>query len=111
MCAVTTPYDVILKHAETIPGHTAPTFGDALWSYADLAEQAGRIAGGLRDIGLGRGDRLAALAGNRPEVAVAWLAGSRLSSPRTCQELRSCSTPVSPAIAPPSMSTRNTPGA
>jgi acyl-CoA synthetase (AMP-forming)/AMP-acid ligase II len=77
VCAVTTPYDVILEHAETIPDHTALTFGDALWSYADLAEQAGRIAGGLRDIGLGRGDRLAALAGNRPEVALAWLAGSR----------------------------------
>jgi acyl-CoA synthetase (AMP-forming)/AMP-acid ligase II len=77
MSAVTTPYDVILKHAETIPDHTALTFGDVLWSYADLAEQAGRIAGGLRDLGLSRGDRLAALAGNRPEVALAWLAGSR----------------------------------
>jgi acyl-CoA synthetase (AMP-forming)/AMP-acid ligase II len=77
MCAVTTPYEVVLKHAETIPDQTALTFGDARWSYADLAEQAGRVAGGLRDIGLGRGDRFAALAGNRPEVAVAWLAGSR----------------------------------
>jgi len=74
---VTTPYDVVLKHAETIPGQAALTFGDARWSYADLAEQAGRVAGGLRDIGLRRGDRLAALAGNRPEVAIAWLAGSR----------------------------------
>ena len=77
MCALTTPYEVVLKHAETIPDQTALMFGDARWSYADLAEQAGRVAGGLRDIGLGRGDRLAALAGNRPEVAVAWLAGSR----------------------------------
>ena len=74
---MTTPYEVVLEHAETVPGRTALTFGDARWSYADLAEQAGRVAGGLRDIGLGRGDRLAVLAGNRPEVAVAWLAGSR----------------------------------
>jgi acyl-CoA synthetase (AMP-forming)/AMP-acid ligase II len=77
MCALTTPYEVVIKHAETIPDQAALTFGDARWSYADLAEQAGRVAGGLRDIGLRRGDRLAVLAGNRPEVALAWLAGSR----------------------------------
>ena len=29
MCAVTTPYEVVLKHAETIPDQTALTFGDA----------------------------------------------------------------------------------
>jgi acyl-CoA synthetase (AMP-forming)/AMP-acid ligase II len=80
MCALTMPYEVVLKHAETIPDQTALMFGDARWSYADLAEQAGRVAGGLRDIGLGRGDRLAALAGNRPEVAVAWLEAAQVSS-------------------------------
>jgi len=42
MCALTTPYEVVLKHAETIPDQTALAFGDARWSYADLAEQAGR---------------------------------------------------------------------
>jgi acyl-CoA synthetase (AMP-forming)/AMP-acid ligase II len=42
---VTTPYDVVLKHAETIPDQTALMFSDARWSYADLAEQAGRVAG------------------------------------------------------------------
>ncbi|HEX4659018.1 MAG TPA: class I adenylate-forming enzyme family protein [Streptosporangiaceae bacterium] len=72
-----TPFATVARHAETIPDQAALTFGDARWSYADLAEQAGRVAGGLRDIGLRRGDRLAVLAGNRPEVALAWLAGSR----------------------------------
>jgi acyl-CoA synthetase (AMP-forming)/AMP-acid ligase II len=106
MCAVTTPYDVVRKHAETIPDQTALTFGDAHWTYADLAEQAGRVAGGLRDIGLGRGDRLAALAGNRPEVALAWLAGSRsgvqpclLNNRLTAPRARSAARPAAAASA------------
>ena len=74
---VTSTYETVRTHAERTPDRAALTFGDACWTYAALAEEAGRAAGGFRDLGLRPGDRLAVLAGNRPEVALAWLAGSR----------------------------------
>jgi long-chain acyl-CoA synthetase len=48
--------------------------GAARWSYADLAERVGRLAAGLAGAGLGRGDRVALLAGTRPEWIAACLA-------------------------------------
>src|SRR3712207_5714144 len=48
--------------------------GAESWSYADLAEHARRLAGGLTESGIGRGDDVALLAANRPEWIVACLA-------------------------------------
>ena len=44
------------------------------WSYAELADQAWRLAGGLSETGVGRGDHVALLAANRPEWIAACLA-------------------------------------
>jgi len=41
-------------------------------TYAELAERAGRIASGLRELGVGRGDRVAIMMANRPEFLYAW---------------------------------------
>ena len=48
--------------------------GMEMWSYSELAERVGRLAGGLRGLGVGRGDHVAILCGNRPEWVAACLA-------------------------------------
>ena len=48
------------------------------WTYADLGREARRVAGGLQELGLGTGDAVGILMGNRPE-AVAALFGVALA--------------------------------
>jgi acetoacetyl-CoA synthetase len=48
--------------------------------WADLASQVAALAGGLRALGVGRGDRVAALVANRPEAVVAMLAAASLGA-------------------------------
>jgi long-chain acyl-CoA synthetase len=47
--------------------------GAESWSYADLAERSGRLAGGLAEAGVAPGDRVALLANNRPQWVAACL--------------------------------------
>jgi long-chain acyl-CoA synthetase len=54
-----------------LPLHKA---GSERRSYAELADQVRRLAGGLVEAGVGRGDHVALLAGNRPEWVAACLA-------------------------------------
>ncbi|MFZ2050013.1 MAG: acetoacetate--CoA ligase [Solirubrobacteraceae bacterium] len=44
------------------------------WSWGTLRQEAARIAGGLRNLGVGPGDRVAAYMPNAPETAAAFLA-------------------------------------
>lgn len=44
------------------------------WSWGRLREETRRIANGLRELGVGRGDRVAAYMPNVPEAAAAFLA-------------------------------------
>jgi long-chain acyl-CoA synthetase len=55
-------------------GRPALISGDRRWSYADLWRAAGDAARVLAQLGIGRGDRVGVLAGNRPEWAF-WVAG------------------------------------
>jgi long-chain acyl-CoA synthetase len=50
--------------------------GDAWkeWTWADYADRAARLAAGLRDLGVGRGDRVVLMMCNRPEFHVADMA-------------------------------------
>ncbi|MCA3749403.1 MAG: AMP-binding protein, partial [Rubrobacter sp.] len=66
---------------ETLPEHgekpavLAPREEDIeRWSYAELADHARRLARGLAEVGIGRGDHVALLAGNSPEWISACLA-------------------------------------
>src|SRR5215213_1674367 len=47
--------------------------GAERWSYAELGEHARRLARGFSETGVGHGDHVALLAGNRPEWIVACL--------------------------------------
>jgi len=49
-------------------------------SWADLADQVGRARAGLRRLGVGRGDRVAAYLPNVPETIVAFLATASLGA-------------------------------
>jgi long-chain acyl-CoA synthetase len=44
------------------------------WTFADYLDKAARIAGALRDLGVGRGDRIVLMMRNRPEFHVADMA-------------------------------------
>jgi fatty-acyl-CoA synthase len=66
--------DVCARHS----GREALVFDDPLadgatvrWSYDDLHDRAGRVARGLVADGVGRGDRVAVLMGNRPDAVAA----------------------------------------
>jgi fatty-acyl-CoA synthase len=48
--------------------HPALVYGAASWTYADLAGRVARLAYGLRDLGIGPGDRVAYLGWNHPAL-------------------------------------------
>ena len=56
------------------------TRGDGEVTYAELREQVGRFAAGLRAIGVERGDRVAAYLPNVPEAIVAFLATASIGA-------------------------------
>ncbi|WP_220131210.1 acyl-CoA ligase (AMP-forming), exosortase A system-associated [Streptomyces sp. PT12] len=66
--------DQLLAHGA--PESPALTFRDETVGYAELAERVARVAGGLRALGVARGDRVAVHAEKRIETVVALLAAS-----------------------------------
>ena len=80
-CFVVRPASLDRMFQDTVSRHGAR---DAIvheassWSYRDLASAVAKAAAGLRSEGIGRGDRVAMLIGNRPEFIVALLAIQRL---------------------------------
>ncbi|HLM89390.1 MAG TPA: acetoacetate--CoA ligase, partial [Streptosporangiaceae bacterium] len=74
-----------LRTAWTDPGRTAIIFdserarGGSL-SYSELASEVARVARGLRALGVGRGDRVAALLPNVPEAVIGLLATASLGA-------------------------------
>jgi crotonobetaine/carnitine-CoA ligase len=64
-------------------------FGEAVWSYADLHDDAPSLAGALAEAGIAPGDRVAVMSENRPEVLRLWLA---------CAWLGAVLVPVSTAL-------------
>jgi crotonobetaine/carnitine-CoA ligase len=56
-------------------------FGDDTYTYADAEAHSARVANGLRDIGVGRGDHVALLLPNLPEFLWAWFGAARVGAP------------------------------
>ncbi len=73
-------FAVALRRAPEAPALLSAA-GPAALSYAELFAAAGRLAAELRARGLRRGDRVALLLGNRPELAAAYLAALALGAP------------------------------
>jgi 2-furoate---CoA ligase len=77
--------------AERNPDAEAVADGETRFTYAELAERAARLAGGLAREGLGRGERLAAVVRCRHEsVQLYW----------ACQWLGATYVPLSPRASP-----------
>jgi acetoacetyl-CoA synthetase len=67
------PAAVAIVHASELREQVELTWGE-------LREQVARIAGGLRELGVGRGDRVAAYMPNIPEAVAAFLATASLGA-------------------------------
>jgi acyl-CoA synthetase (AMP-forming)/AMP-acid ligase II len=50
------------------PAHVAFVHGDTRRTYAELDDRTRHLAGALRDVGVGRGDRVAYLGPNHPTL-------------------------------------------
>jgi crotonobetaine/carnitine-CoA ligase len=55
-------------------------FGGDSWTLGDVAGEVDRYAVGLAERGVAQGDRVAVLAGNRPEALFTWFAANRLGA-------------------------------
>lgn len=62
------------------PEKDALVFGSQRWTWRELDEHVDAIATGLRDLGVGRGDRVACLMRNRPEYLELFWAVARLGA-------------------------------
>lgn len=69
--------DGFRRAAAKFRGKLALTFLDRRWTYRDLESAAGRVAQGLIDLGLAKGDRVAAYARNSDSYLILWLACTR----------------------------------
>ncbi len=74
-----------LRTAWTDPDRTAIIFDSersraGRLTYAELAQQVARVARGLRALGVGRGDRVAALLPNVPEAVIGLLASASIGA-------------------------------
>jgi acyl-CoA synthetase (AMP-forming)/AMP-acid ligase II len=66
-----TPLAALHHQVANNPDGVAFMDGHDRWTYSQLAEQAGRVARGLLDRGIRKGDRIVLHMPNRPELAVA----------------------------------------
>ena len=72
--------DLLFEQAERYGDAPAVICGDRAKSYASLAEHSGRIASGLRRLGVRRGDRVGLLINNRAEWLEAFFGASILGA-------------------------------
>jgi fatty-acyl-CoA synthase len=110
-----TPLVMLKRTAAVFPNREAVVHGKLRWSYAQLAEEVGVMAGALRRAGVGQGDRVAILAPNTPAHLVAHFAmpllgaplvsiNTRLAPPEIAYILDHCGAKlllVDPELAPP----------
>ncbi|MFF1377511.1 acyl-CoA synthetase [Streptomyces sp. NPDC058308] len=68
---------VLRRSARRTPLRTALRYEERSWTYRELDDAVSRAAGALRDLGLARGDRVAAYAQNSDAYLIGFLACSR----------------------------------
>ena len=62
------PLSFLDRSAYVFPHKTAVVYGDRRYTYAELAERVRRLAGALKEAGVGKGDRVAFLVPNIPAM-------------------------------------------
>lgn len=62
------------------PERPALTGAGRAWTYRELLEDAGRLAGALSRAGCGPGKTIAVVSRNNPDMALVWLASARLGT-------------------------------
>jgi O-succinylbenzoic acid--CoA ligase len=73
--------DALLANAVSrAPDSDAVVAGDRRLSYAELDDEAGRVAAGLAAVGVGPGDRIALMLGNRAEFVTTLFGARRLGA-------------------------------
>ncbi len=65
--------ELFRRQVERAPEATAVLAGDRVWSFAELDEWSGRVAGALTERGVRRGDRVGVVLERSAEVLAAWL--------------------------------------
>lgn len=65
------------RHAQYRADHTALVFGEKRWSWAELKQRVDRLIAALHLEGLGKGDALAMVLDNSPEVIELYLAAAK----------------------------------
>ncbi len=68
---------ILERSARRMPGKLALTFGERRWSYAELDQAVGKVAGRLLELGLERGERVAAYGKNSDAYVLLYLACAR----------------------------------
>jgi fatty-acyl-CoA synthase len=69
-----TPLTLFERTVRVFPTKTAVIYGERRWTWAEFAEDVGRLAGALVRAGVGPGDRVAVLAPNVPALLAAHFA-------------------------------------
>ena len=72
--------DLFRRAFRVYPGRVAVTSETGSWTYRELGERSGRLAGALRRLGIGRGDRVAVLSETRPEYVETYAALAELGA-------------------------------
>jgi acyl-CoA synthetase (AMP-forming)/AMP-acid ligase II len=68
------------RRARKTPERVAVEYGDRSWTYGELHERVLRLAHGLRDLGVRRGDRVAYLGPNHPALLETFFAAGVLGA-------------------------------
>ncbi|WP_414945326.1 amino acid adenylation domain-containing protein [Amycolatopsis sp. cmx-11-32] len=71
--AAASAVELFRQQVERTPQATAVMAGDRVWSFEELDEWSGRVAGALTERGVRRGDRVGVVLERSAEVTAAWL--------------------------------------
>src|SRR5918994_5025396 len=70
----------IERRARIAPDHPALIYGEARWSYRELANRVRRLAHGFSELGVRRGDRVGWLGANHPAFLEVLFAVAKLGA-------------------------------